>query len=155
MNGLCWKQRVDIIFLIQTDPTALIKQDHLEQLIQDHLQGWRFFGQPAPVLGHPHSKALPEVHRKLPVFQFVPISSGPVTLKSLFLSSLHSSFKYLYTLLIFLKSLLFPGWAVSCPLKLYSKERCCSPFMVLVALCCTIFSIMSMSLLDWGAQSST
>lgn len=109
MNGLCWKGPVGVICLVQEDPTALIKQDHLKQLIQDHLQRWRFLGQLEPVLGHPHSEVLPEVHRNLPVFQFVPIASGPVTLKSLLLSSLHSSFKYLYTLMIFLKILLIPG----------------------------------------------
>lgn len=146
-NDLRCKQPVDIIFLVQGDPTSLISQDYLEELIQYHLQGWRFSGQSAPVLGHPHSKVLPEVHRKLHLFQFVPISCSPVSFKRLFLPTLYSSFKCLYTLIIFLKSLLFPDWTVSSPLSLYSKERCCISFMVLVALCWTIFS-MSIPLLD-------
>ncbi len=37
-------------------------------------------GQPVPVLGHPHSeKVFPDVQTEPPVFQFVPIASGPVT----------------------------------------------------------------------------
>lgn len=153
-NDLCCKRPVDIIFLVQADPTSLISQDYLEELIQYHLQGWRFSGQSAPVLGHPHSKVLPEVHWKFHLFQFVPISCSPVTLKRLFLPFLYSSFKYLYTLIFLLKSLLFPDWTVSSPLSLYSQERCCITFMVLGALCWTTFS-MSTSLLDWGAQNST
>jgi len=36
--------------------------------------------QPVPMLGHPHvRKAFPDVQRKNPVFEFVPIASCPVT----------------------------------------------------------------------------
>jgi len=47
-------------------PTPLLKQRHLQLVVQDHiqttfehLQGWRLQnvpGEPAPVLSHPHSK---------------------------------------------------------------------------------------------------
>ena len=49
----------------------------------EHLQRRRLHnlpGQPVPVLSQPHSKkAIPDVQRDPPVFQFVPIASGPVT----------------------------------------------------------------------------
>lgn len=71
-------------------PALLLKQGHLEPVAQDHvqmafeyLQGWRldnFSGQPVPVLGHPYSeKVFPDVQTEPPVFQSVPITSGPVT----------------------------------------------------------------------------
>ena len=64
----------------------LLKQDHLQPISQDHvqmafeyLQGWRhhnFFGQPLPVLGHPHSSTVfPDVQKEPLVFQFVPVAS--------------------------------------------------------------------------------
>ena len=71
-------------------PTHLLKQGHLELVAQDHvqmafkyLQVWRLDslpGQPVPVLTHLHSeRGLPDVERESPVFQFVPVASGPVT----------------------------------------------------------------------------
>ena len=37
-------------------------------------------GQSVPVLGHPHrEKVFPDVQKDPPVFQFVPIASGPGT----------------------------------------------------------------------------
>ena len=75
---------------MSSGPTLLLKRRCLEQVAQDHvqttfeyLQGWRLHnlpGQSVSVLGHPHSeKAFPDVQREPPVFQFVPIASGPVT----------------------------------------------------------------------------
>ena len=71
-------------------PTTLLKQGHLDLVTQDHvqtafeyLQGWRLrnlSGQRVPALSHPDSKKVfPDVQRKPPVFQFVPIAFGPVT----------------------------------------------------------------------------
>jgi len=71
-------------------PIPLLKQGHLERVAQDHvktsseyLQGWRLPklpGKPIPVLGHSHSKdVFPDVQMAPPVFQFVPVASGPVT----------------------------------------------------------------------------
>jgi len=71
-------------------PTLVLKQHQLELVAHDHVQmafedhqGWRLHhlsGQLVPVLGPPHSeKVFPDVQRELPVLQFVPISSGPVT----------------------------------------------------------------------------
>ena len=68
----------------------LLKQRHLESHAWDHvqrgfecLQGGRFLnlsGQPVPVITHPHNKkVLPDIQTEPPVFQFVPITSGPVT----------------------------------------------------------------------------
>jgi len=68
----------------------LLKQGHLDPVAQvcvqmafEHLQGWRLHnlsGRPVPVLGHPHSeKVFPDVQREPPVFQCVPVASGPVT----------------------------------------------------------------------------
>ena len=70
-------------------PTPLLRQGHLEPVAQDrvqvafeYLQGGRLHnlsGQPVPVLSHPHSKTVfSEVQREPSVFQFVPVSSGPV-----------------------------------------------------------------------------
>jgi len=70
-------------------PTLMLKQGHLELVAQDHvqaafefLQRWRHHSlprQPVPVLGHPLSdKVFPDVQREPPVFQPVPIASGPV-----------------------------------------------------------------------------
>jgi len=52
--------------LRSTGPTPLLKQGHLEQVVQDcvqssfeHLQGWRFHilsGQPVPAFDHSHSE---------------------------------------------------------------------------------------------------
>lgn len=64
----------------------LLKQAHLEQVVQDnvqmafgYLQGRRLhslFGQPMPVLSHPQSKRLfLDIQRKPPVFQLVCIAS--------------------------------------------------------------------------------
>jgi len=48
----------------------------------EYLQGGRphhLFGQPVPVLGHPHSeKVFADVQREPPVFWFVPIAFGPI-----------------------------------------------------------------------------
>jgi len=71
-------------------PIPLLKQGHLEPVARDHvqvafeyLQGWRLHSlslQPVPVLGHPHmDKVFPDVQREPPVFQFLPMASGPVT----------------------------------------------------------------------------
>ena len=71
-------------------PIPLLKQGHLEpvaqecdQMASEHLQGWRphnLLGQPVPALSQPYSeKVFPHVQREPPVFQFVPIASGPVT----------------------------------------------------------------------------
>lgn len=57
-------------------------QGHVQMAFQ-YLWGWRLHdssGQPVPVLSHPHSeKAFPYAEKETPVFQFVPIASGPVT----------------------------------------------------------------------------
>ena len=68
----------------------LLKQGHLGPVVQEHvqmafeyLQGGRLHnlsGQPVPVLSNPHSKKVfPDVQTGPPVFQFVPIASGPVS----------------------------------------------------------------------------
>jgi len=101
--------------------TPPLKQGHLEQAVQDHvqavfeyLQGWRLHhlpGQPVPVLGHSHSeKVFPDVQREPPVFlrgNLLCFSLCPLPLvlslgtteKYLSLSSLHSPFRYLCTLI--------------------------------------------------------
>ena len=69
-------------------PTPLLKQGHLDPVAQDRVQiAFEYHerlhnlsGQPVPVLGHPHSeKVFPDVQEEPPVFQFVPIASGPGT----------------------------------------------------------------------------
>ena len=69
-------------------PTTLLKQGHLEQVVQDcvqtafeYLQGLHHLsGQPVPVLSLPHSeKVFSDAQREPPVFQFVPTASCPVT----------------------------------------------------------------------------
>jgi len=71
-------------------PTALLKQGHLEQVAQDHvqmafeyLQAGRIHnlpGQPLPVLGHPHNKKVFLDHQmEPPVLQRVPVAPKPVT----------------------------------------------------------------------------
>jgi len=94
-------------------PSPLLKQGHLELLVQDHvqtafeyLQGWRFHnfpGQLVPALSHPHrKKAFPDVQREPPVFSLCPLSvvlSLGTTEESLAPSSLHPPFRYLYTLI--------------------------------------------------------
>jgi len=68
----------------------LLKQGYLELVVQvnvrtafKYLQRWRLntlSGQPVPVLRRPHSKKVfPAVQMAPPVFQFVPVTSGPVT----------------------------------------------------------------------------
>ena len=76
--------------LWKSHPTLLLKQGHLDQAAQDcvstafeYLQGWKLHnlsGQPVSVLSHPHSKKVfPDVQREPPVFQLMPIASGPGT----------------------------------------------------------------------------
>jgi len=70
-----------------SNPTPLLNQGQPEQAAQDHvlvyLRGWRLqnlSGQPLPVLVNPHSnKVFTDVQKAPPVFQFVPITYGPVT----------------------------------------------------------------------------
>jgi len=73
-----------------SSPTPLPKQGHLEQATQDlvqagleYLQRRRLHspsGQPVPVLRHPQrEEVLPYVQTELPVLQFVPVASCPVT----------------------------------------------------------------------------
>ena len=68
--------------LLKQGLLQLVAQEHV-QMAFEHLQGWRLHnlsGQPVPVLGHPHSeKVFPDAQREPPVFQCVPIVSGPVT----------------------------------------------------------------------------
>lgn len=52
------------------------------------------------------------------------------------LSSLHSRFRYLYTLIRFPRAL-FPGWTVPA-VSLSSQEKCCNCFIIFVALCWTL-----------------
>jgi len=84
-NGWCWKAPLEVIW-----SNSLLKQGYLEPVAQgcvqtafEYLQGWRLHnlsGQPVPVLGHPDSKKVfPDVQRQPPVFQLVPIASGPGT----------------------------------------------------------------------------
>ena len=60
---------------------SLLAQNHVQTAFE-HLQGWRLDnlpGQPVPVLSHSHcKKVFPDVQREPPVFQVVPIASGPV-----------------------------------------------------------------------------
>ena len=73
-----------------SSPTPLPKQGHLQQAAQDlvqagleYLQRKRIHnlpGQPVPVLSHPQSEEIvPHVQTELPMLQFVPIASCPVT----------------------------------------------------------------------------
>ena len=75
---------------ISSSPNPLLKQDHLEHVAQDHVQAGleypqrrrlhKLSGQPIQVLCHPHSrKVSPHVRMELPLFQFVPVASCPVT----------------------------------------------------------------------------
>jgi len=68
----------------------MLKQGHLELISQDrvqmafeYLQGGRphnTFGQPVPVLGHPHSKEVfSDVQMEPLVFQLVHTASDPVS----------------------------------------------------------------------------
>ena len=72
-----------------SSPTPLLKQGHLQQDAQDHVQvGFENLhrrrihntsGQPVPVLRHPQrEEVLPHVQMKLPMLQFVPIAPCPV-----------------------------------------------------------------------------
>lgn len=73
-------------------------------------RGWRLHiisGQPVLLLSHPHSKTVfPDVQKEPAVFQCVPIAFCPGTKKSLAPSSSQPHFRYLYTLLKSLQSLL-------------------------------------------------
>jgi len=71
-------------------PTPLLKQGHLQQAAQDLVQsGLEYLprrrlhslpGQPVPVLRHPQrEEVLPHVQMELPLLQFVPIATCPVT----------------------------------------------------------------------------
>jgi len=71
-------------------PTLLPKQGHLQQAAQglvqaslEYLQRRRIHslsGQPVPVLHHPQREEfLPHVQMELPMLQFVPVASCPVT----------------------------------------------------------------------------
>jgi len=128
-------------------PTHLLKEGHLLQATQDHiqtafeyLQGIHYLtGQPVPLLNHPHSKKVfPDVQRESPAFQLVPIASCSVTANhwkepgSILFAP---SFRYLYTLIRSTLSLLFYRLnSPKCP-SLSSYERCCSPFITFVAIC--------------------
>uniref|UniRef100_A0A8B9PTS4 Tectonin beta-propeller repeat containing 2 n=1 Tax=Apteryx owenii TaxID=8824 RepID=A0A8B9PTS4_APTOW len=72
-----------------SSPTPLLKQGHLEHIVQDRIQACfeylqrrrlhNLSGQPVPVLCHPHSeKVFPHVQMEASVFQFVPVASRPV-----------------------------------------------------------------------------
>lgn len=79
-----WKGPLEVIW-----STTQLKQGHLEQVAQGHvqmafesLQGWRShnLSGPVPVLSYPHTdKMFLDVQREPHVFQFVPIACGPVT----------------------------------------------------------------------------
>jgi len=83
-------------------PTPLCKQGHLEPVVQDrvqmafeNLQRWRLhnlFGQPVPLLGHPHStQAFLDVQSERPVFPSAPMASCPTSLQTCAVRLLHSS----------------------------------------------------------------
>ena len=109
--------------------TSLLKQCHLQEVGQDHvqttseyLQEWRLhnpYGQPVKVLSHLHSeKVSPDVQMELHLFQFVPIASSPVTGHHwkepgsvLFTPSLH--FRNLHTLKRSLWAFASPDWTVA------------------------------------------
>ena len=146
----------------------LLKQGHLEPAAQEHiqtaseyLQGWRIHNlprQPVPVLDHPHSdKVFPHVQREPPMFQFVPIASGPVTGHhraepgSIYLAPL---LQVLINTDEIPLSLLFSRLNSLSSFSLSSQESCSCPFVSLVARRWTLSS-MSMSLLYWGAQNWT
>lgn len=120
--------------------TPVPSQGHLElvsqkqvQMAFEYLQGWRLHnipGQFMPVLIHPH--------RVFPVFQFVPVVSGPIPGNhweesgSLFL---HLPFRYSYTLMRFPLSFFFSRLKSpsSLSLSLY-RERCSNPLIIFMAL---------------------
>jgi len=73
-----------------SSPTLLPKQGHLQQAAQvlvqvglEYLQRRRLHnlpGQSVPVLRHPQSEEiLPHIQTQLPLLQFVPVASCPVT----------------------------------------------------------------------------
>jgi len=73
-----------------SSPANLLKQGHLEPVVQDcvqmasgYLNGWKphnFPRQPVPMHSHRHRKEVfPDVQRERPVFQPVLIASCPVT----------------------------------------------------------------------------
>ena len=66
-------------------PTLLLIRGFAQDCVQtacEYLQGWRLHhlpGHPVPVLSHLDSeKMFPDAQREPPVFQLVPIASGPV-----------------------------------------------------------------------------
>jgi len=68
-----------------SSPTPLLKQGHLEQAAQDHVQaGLEYLqrrrlrnltGQPVPGLRHSQSEVLAHVQLELPLLQFAPTAS--------------------------------------------------------------------------------
>jgi len=77
-------------FWRSSGPATLLRQGHLEQAAQHHvqasleyLQEWALHNlsrQPAPVLSRPHSKKVfPAVQRDPPAFQFVLTACGSAT----------------------------------------------------------------------------
>lgn len=83
-------------------------------------------------------EVFPNVQMEPPVFQSVPsVSCHGTNEKSLTLSSLHSRFRYLYTLIRFPRAFLFPSWTVPA-VSLFSQEKCCNCFIIFVALSWTL-----------------
>lgn len=70
-------------------PTPLLRQVHLEEVAQEHVQTafkyfqvWRFhnlYEQPLLVLAHPTVKKQVDIQMDPSVFQFLPTAPGPVT----------------------------------------------------------------------------
>lgn len=123
--------------------------------ISEKLKFHLLFGQPLPVLGYLNSKEVfPDIQMEPPVSQFVPsVSCHGTNEKSLASSSLHSCFRYLYTLVRFSRAFFFPGWTVPA-LSYSSQEKCCSGFVIFVALSWTLSGVL-MSLVYLGAQNQT
>lgn len=148
-------------------PHPLLKQEHLQQGAQDHIQVafgdlHNLFGQCIPVVYHAHrTKAGPGVQREPLELQFLPISSCPVIGHHwkepgsvFFMSSLQLSIRCSDP---HEPLLLQAEWSQpESPhiLSLSSKGRCSSLLIVLMSLHCTLLSI-STSLMYWGIQNWT
>lgn len=95
----------------------------LLNISEDRLRG--IPGQPVPVVSHHHGEnVFPDFQGESPVFQFVPIGSGPVAGHHWeeFLSYLHCPFSCLYTLVRFLWDFSSSGWTEYCFLPQISSE---------------------------------
>ena len=151
-------------------PASLLKQGPLEEVARDpmkmafeRLQGLRFHslsGQPLAVLWHPHTrKVVPSVQTQFPLFSLVPAASRPTTGQHrrgpgaiLFTP---------YPQLFFSTDKIPPISLRSSRLhrpsspSLSSQQRCSSPFLILVALCCTHSTSFIYLVLYCGAPNCT